>query len=627
VVGTVGTGNGANAVEVGLGSVWVANSFDGTITRIDPATDSVRAAITVGDGPNAIAITPGAVWVSNELSGTLSRIDPDRDVVVDTVKTGNRPQGLVREGGALFVAGGTFGAGHSGGRLTLLTSSGDLRGGRFLDPARAYTQTEWQVVAVTNDGLTGYRRVGGTAGSGLVSDLAVSLPAPTDGGRSYTFRLRPGIRYSTGRLVRPEDFRRAIERGLLLDGSGWWLAGIVGASTCDREAGRCDLSRGIVTDRGSNTVTFHLEAPDPDFLYKLALPAAFAVPASTPLHPRGFVPATGPYMVASFDPKHGLRLVRNPRFREWSADAQPRGIPDEIVERVKGSPDAHIRAVVDGLADVASVAWNAGTPSPSAIASVRTRHAGQLRLPPSKITWYLSLNTRVPPFDSRAARQAFNLAIDRRRLRDLTVGRELGTVTCQALPPSLAGYRRHCPYTRDPSKDGSWTAPDIERARRLVATSGTAGQKVTFLIPTFLQFGAAAGRYVVSVLESLGYEARYRFTGSDLAHGQVTVNGWGPDYTAPGGFIDPTLRCNALLNLAAFCDPDIDRAIARAHSLESTDPGAASQQWARIDRRLTDQAPWVPFANGIVLDVVSTRVGNYQYHTQWGTLLGQLWVR
>ena len=81
------------------------------------------------------------------------------------------------------------------------------------------------------------------------------------------------------------------------------------------------------------------------------------------------------------------------------------------------------------------------------------------------------------------------------------------------------------------------------------------------------------------------------------------------------------------MNLAAFCDPSIDRAIARAHSLHTTDPGAESQHWARIDRELTDQAPWLAYANGIVLEVVSTRVGNYQHNPQWGTLLGQLWVQ
>ena len=87
------------------------------------------------------------------------------------------------------------------------------------------------------------------------------------------------------------------------------------------------------------------------------------------------------------------------------------------------------------------------------------------------------------------------------------------------------------------------------------------------------------------------------------------------------------LTCAAPLNLVAFCDPRIDRAIGRAHSLRTIDPGAESAQWARIDRKLTEQAPWVAYANGIVLEVVSSRVGNYQHHPQWGTLLSQLWVR
>ena len=70
------------------------------------------------------------------------------------------------------------------------------------------------MLSMTNDGLVGYRRVGGLAGDQLVPDLATSLPRPTDGGRTYTFRLRAGVRYSTGALIRPDDFRRAIERVL-----------------------------------------------------------------------------------------------------------------------------------------------------------------------------------------------------------------------------------------------------------------------------------------------------------------------------------------------------------------------------------------------------------------------------
>ncbi len=40
---------------------------------------------------------------------------------------------------------------------------------------------------------------------------------------------------------------------------------------------------------------------------------------------------------------------------------------------------------------------------------------------------------------------------------------------CQILPPQIPGYRRYCPYTRDPGADGRWRGPDINLARRLVA--------------------------------------------------------------------------------------------------------------------------------------------------------------
>ena len=78
------------------------------------------------------------------------------------------------------------------------------------------------------------------------------------------------------------------------------------------------------------------------------------MPAGTPLKARLPLPATGPYMIASYDPKHGVRLVRNPRFHEWSAAAQPAGYPDEIAFRFVADPaDAQVDAVKRNEADYA----------------------------------------------------------------------------------------------------------------------------------------------------------------------------------------------------------------------------------------------------------------------------------
>jgi ABC-type transport system substrate-binding protein len=179
----------------------------------------------------------------------------------------------------------------------------------------------------------------------------------------------------------------------------------------------------------------------------------------------------------------------------------------------------------------------------------------------------------------------------------------------------------------------------VERARALVRASHTAGQRVTVWIPRWIGFDAAAGRYVASVLQQLGYRARYRFAAdpyphADALHFQIGFYGWISDFATPAGFVPPALGCAAYKpgnpqnqNLPEFCDPGIDRQIAAAGALRASDPAAASRMWTRIDRELTDRAPWVPFANGVIVSVRSKRVGNYQYNPQWLTLFDQLWVK
>ena len=624
------TGSGTAEVAAGPDSIWVVNSLDGTITRVDPARNAVGATIPVGDGPDGIAVAGRSVWVSNELDGTLSEVDARHNVVARTLRLGNPLVGVATLGEQVLPAARGRGVAHRGGTLTVLTPALENISVDLTNPLGPF-----EAFVVTNDGLTAFRKVGGVAGTQLVPDLAVSLPTPTDGGRSYTFTVRPGIHYSNGALVRPADFRRAIERSLVLNTvQGAYFDDVVGARACLAAPRRaCHLDRGIITDDAAMTVTFHLTAPDPDFLHELALPAAFAVPAATPLHPKGPLPATGPYQFASFDPRRGFRLRRNSWFHEWSPAAQPSGFPDEIVERFQTSPD--VKAVLAGTADIADVV----RPSVAALAALRREHASQVKMNPWDLTWFLVLNTRRAPFDDVRVRRALNFAIDRRRLTNLTLGPGLGRLTCQVLPPGLDGYRRYCPYTARPRPDGVWTAPDMERARLLVRASHTAGQRVTVWIPRWIGFGAQAGRYVVSVLSRLGYRARFRFAADPYPHAdelqlQIGFYGWISDFATPAGFIPPGLGCASYKpdnpqnqNIGGFCDPAIDRQIAAARALRANDPGAASRMWTRIDRDLTDRAPWVPFANGVVVSFRSKRVGNYQYNPQWLTLFDQLWVK
>jgi len=634
-----------DGLAIGAGAVWISGA-DGTLSRFDPRTGRVRT-IGLAGSPAGLAYASGAVWVANGLTGTVSKVDP-RTGATQVIQVGNEPTALAASDDGIWATVLPSDTSHRGGTLTIIgpqTWPGHPE--PPTDPAVAYDPVIWQMLSLANDGLVGYRRVAGLAGDALVPDLARALPSPGDGGRTYTFRLRPGLRYSTGAPVRAADFRRAIERVFDIDkrqnpGILLYYAGIAGAGQCQRGRGPCDLSHGIVTDDAAGAVTFHLVAPDAEFLYKLAFPWAYAVPAGTPDHMISAtqLPATGPYLTRSLAPGHAWVLVRNPRFRQWSAQAQPGGYPDRIVLRVDVGPRQAVADVENGRADVLLA------PQPGSVGQLAAHDTSQLHSGPLAATIALTLNTRVAPFDKLAARQAVNYAIDRNLVVALSGGPLAVQATCQILPPTMPGYRPYCPYTIQPGAGGAWTAPDLALAKQLVRASGTAGDKVTLLYSAGLDPNwpsPATARYVVSLLDQLGYRASLRETGADTYwsllgdsrdHMQAGFFVWYADYPEPSEFVGPLLSCGSFLNgnpnnvnTAEFCDPRIDASAAAAIAAEPASPVLAASRWTAVDHDLTDAAPWVSLYYPRDLTVLSARVGNYQFHPYWNLLIDQLWVR
>ena len=636
VVGTTNVGNEPAAVAVGPDAVWVANGADGTVAKIDPSSGHLEGAFPVGKQPSGIAVAAdGDVWVANAGSASLTELDPATGHVIRAVPTGAPPSGVALDGETAYVAAQVPPSAHRGGTLTLAVANvpGEYAQPipKMLDPASGYSA--WELLTLTNDGLLGYSQAGGAETYKIVPDLATGLPTVSDGGRTYTFQLRKGIRYSTGGVVQPADIRRGIERALLQSGDQFpkmtpYLAAIEGSGGClTGKRTHCDLTRGITTSPGSSTVTFHLSKPDPDFLFKLALPEYDAVPASTPLHARLPLPATGPYKIAGYQPKGVVVLVRNPRFHVWSAAAQPDGYPDRIVERFRYTGASAIRAVQRGTADITAEGPDQTWP-PRLAASLQRRYSSRLYSQPQLVILGTWLNTRLAPFNDVRVRQAFNLAVDRNRLAQINAGE----VACQYLPPNVNGYSSYCPYN----------GPDLARARRLVAESGTKGQTVTIWFYD-IPVGHQNGAYLVSVLRSIGYDARVEYvphTPGNLTwrpDRQAGVWGWGADYPSANnillGFLCSSYTGNpgTNLNAAELCDRRLDAQVARARSLETTNPAAAAGAWHKADRMLTDKAPWVPMKVFVSTDFVGRRVGNYKYcwlgSGMTGACLDQLWVR
>lgn len=545
--------------------------------------------------------------------------------------------------------------GHRGGVLTIVGAT-DLwfsRGAVAFDPA--YLSSEWDpmLAALLTDGLVGFRRDRGGAGSGIVPDLATEMPAPTDAGLTYTFHMRKGVLYSTGEPVLAGDIRRGIERAVgHFDTADavYYAATIVGAAAC-RDAAKsavdggaprpdCDLSEGISADDRTGTVTFHLTRPAPDLGYRLALPAAAAVPQNThtDLEAGTALPTTGPYKIDSYDLGTGadagharLVLVRNPHFRVWSAAAQPDGYPDRIVLETGYSAEQAVARVTDGHGDLVVLGATL-----TDLDRLRTRHGSQLHTAPRAVTNMLFLNTTQPPFDNRDARRAVAFGLDRAAL----AGRGdflSGTVTCQFLPPGVPGHRDYCPFTRGEHEDGRWTGPDITRAKALVRSSGTLGAEVVVNAHDDPAL-RAAGRRVVALLDRLGYHATLRLRLDYYAEDQYQdqwnagLAFWSAEYLNASAILPALGSCIPDLadlgyNPGRYCNADVDRQIASAIGGQIAHPAKARAAWASIDRKLVDAAATIPYSHGVSHYFLSDRTGNAVIHPVTGPLVAQMWVR
>jgi len=531
---------------------------------------------------------------------------------------------------------------------TSTTASGGTKGGVFIglanaappgspDPQVNYTAQEWQLLIMTHDGLVGFKRASGTEGTKIVPDLAESIPKPTNGGKTWTFKLRSGIKFSNGQTLTGNDVKATFVRLFKIGDSpnaGTWYNVIQGGDGCVKTPASCTLDKGITVN--GNTVTFHLARQDPEFLDQLAMPFVLILPASTPDKNVNIPPAgTGPYKWVQYAPTKQIKLVRNPFFKEWSKDAQPAGNPDVILQKFGLSVEAEVTAVENNQAD-----WMFDPPPADRLNEMGTKYANRVHINPLTATYYFAFNVNEPPFNNLKARQGVNFATDRNALVKITGGPKLAVPTCQVLPPNFPGYQQYCPYTKNPS--AKWTAPDLTKAKQLIAASGTKGASVKVNTDT-TDTDKALGLYFVGLLRSLGYKATLQALSSDIQysyiqnsknHVQFAFSDWYQDYPAASDFLNILLGCgsihpnsNSSPNIAQFCDKGIQAKMTQAASTGITDPAAANKQWAQVDKEVTDQAPWVSMYNPKYVDFLSTRVKGYQFSPQWFFLIAQSSVK
>jgi len=345
-------------------------------------------------------------------------------------------------------------------------------------------------------------------------------------------------------------------------------------------------------------------------------------------------------MWKSYNPNTQAVLVRNPYFHVWSAQAQPAGYPNEIIEKYGLQVSDEVTEVLNGQANEVFDGDNIPSDQLSTLNS--PKYAGQVHVNVLTADYYFALNTRRPPFNNLQARQAINYAANRTAYVKIYGGPSLAVPTCQVLPPNFPSYTPYCPYTAG-SSHTKWTGPDLAKAKQLVQQSHTAGMKVV-VDSTNDQVGKAFAEQMVSDLNAIGYKAstqllsqsiQYPFVQNSSNSGKWNVgySAWYQDYPAASDFLNVLLGCgtihpnsDASPNIAAFCDQSIQSKINQAETEGATNPSGAAALWTQVDHADTNAAPWVDMFNPKQIDVLSHNVHGYSWSPQWYILIDRLWL-
>ncbi|MGH2742726.1 MAG: ABC transporter substrate-binding protein [Thermoleophilaceae bacterium] len=503
--------------------------------------------------------------------------------------------------------GGDGGGVRQGGSITLSQSSQP----DFLDPALSYTVNAWEALWLVYTPLLSYRHAAGKEGAELIPGVAEELPTISPDGKTYELKMRDGLRYSDGTPAKASDFEHTIKRVLNLEsgGSAFFL-GIEGAQDyVDARKAEADIP-GIETDDRTGEITIKLTEPDGTFSNVLAMNFAGLVPGDTPFenltkHPP---PGIGAYKITESVPNRRFVLEKNNRF---SLPGTPTGNLERITTVIVASRARQAQDVISGELDYMQAA-----PPPDIKPEIRAKYSDRYEEHVTNSTYYLFMNTRVAPFDTKEVREAVNYGIDKPALARLFAG-ELA-VGCSFLPPGMPGYEQaldleDCPWG-DPNEQ-----PDLEKARQLIADAGAGGADVTVWGNT-LDPDAQLTEAYADMLNKIGLDAKPKLidagvyvqtVGSAKTRAQTGVYNWFQDFPHPKNFMflvdGKSIQPTNSQNLGNVDDPEITSGIVEL-TREPELTGEVADGWGELNRQLVDEAWIAPYGHLKVSTFVSERM-------------------
>ncbi|MFE2300660.1 ABC transporter substrate-binding protein [Streptomyces sp. NPDC059445] len=487
-----------------------------------------------------------------------------------------------------------------------------------LDPAQIYVSTEGAITVPILRGLTGYK-IDDKGGATLIGDAATDAGTTKDGGKTWTFTLKDGLKWEDGSEISSDDLRHTFERlfaSFVTEGPRYVQQWLVGG---DKYKGPYEGKKLDSIEVDGKTITFHLNEARADFNFTLAMRGYSLVnkkkDTKEKYDKRPF--SCGPYKIDSRSVGKSLTYVRNEHW-DPATDAIRNNYPDKYVFQfgfeLLASTDRYIAD--SGNDQYAMSIFNEVAPERIAQVLTNAKLKQRVLTEVDTVTYYWPINTtRITDVK---VRQAINWAWPHQQLQTIRGGASTSELASTILSPVTPGYAKFDLY-------GVTTKPggDPAKAKALLKEAGKVGQKLVIAYQSS-ENAVKSAVAIKNALEAAGFQVVNKQVDKSTFYTQIGkidndfdlfAAGWSPDW--PNGY-SVFYPCwsgknigDGRSNYAQLNDASVNKAIDAAAKI--TDVEAANKAWGAVDRQIMELAAVVPDYHSIRNWMHGSKVGNVTY--------------
>jgi len=495
-----------------------------------------------------------------------------------------------------------------------------------LDPGQIYVSDAGQVANLLFRRLTQFKE-DDKGNVSVVGDLATDSGKSSDGGKTWTFTLKDGVKDQNGNAITSADVRHTVERQyakFIFDGPTYlqtWLSGAdYRKALPDGGFGKKHLPDSVLATPDDKTVVFHFDTARPDLPQTLAMAGYAIVPAKTDTKEKyDKAPvATGPYKIASNKVGKELVLTKN---TNWDPKT------DSVRHQYANSFDFQFgvtestqtkRLIADQGEDKNAIQLTGGVES-TQIQDVIGNAAVSKRTVKGYQPYVMQLTFNLDRVKDLKVRQAITYAVNSKSLIAGEGGAYGGDVAPNYFAPTLPGYEaNYDPYGRLKTPQGN-----IAKAKEILKGVPAAEKKVVFAYSNS-EAGQKRKVAIEDALSKVGFNVVSKEVDSASYYEQIGklnnpydmyISGWGQDWPSPGTVVTPiydgTQVADGSSNYSHVKDPKVDALIKQALS---EDPTAAAKTWKEAQHYLLEKiVPAAPLWYTKQFQLSGSNIGGARY--------------